>query len=181
MPQQKNTTALDKYMFPSDAPISQGTLPPIEIPYEWGLRQKIQTRQAKLSKINLGTFVQLSNTALTLGTLANNASADLTTSLTPQSPHAQVPNFAIAYVGVFIGTSSSSYDTTTQVYPTLGGSETAGNWDVRGDYDYNGVGGTLAGTISAWTGIIVNKSGATGTVQFITRWKYININSGTVT
>lgn len=176
------TSVLDKYGFPQDSPNSpEGTVADGHVPWKFGLQQKIQTRQMKASNVAIRSFVKLSNSALGLGTIANNATAFLTTSLTPQTPHATDPNFAIAYVGVFVGTSPSSYDSAQQIYPILGGSQSAGNWDIRGDYDYNGVGGTLSGTISVWHGMIKNTSGATGTVQFVTRWKYIDFNNGTVT
>lgn len=172
---------LDKYGFPLQSPITLGSLPEKIVAYQLGIQQRIQTKRIKTSAVSIASFVNfLSSTALALGTVSSGGSAFLSTTLTPQSPHATDPNFAIAYLGVFVGTSSSSYQAAQQLYPTVGGSQTPGKWDIRGDYDYNGANGTLSGTISAWNGVVINNSGATGTIQFVTRWKYINFNAGTV-
>jgi hypothetical protein len=156
---------------------TSGTL---QVPWEFSTNQQTQAKRTRTSQLQVKNFVQFTKPSFFLGTLANNGSMLISTSLTPQSPHATDSTFAIAQVGVFIGTSLASYNGSQQLYPTVGGSQTIGKWDIRGDYDYNGVNGTISGTISVWNGVVINNSGATGTIQFVSRWRYINYNSGTV-
>ena len=166
---------LNKNLLPIDTPITNQSGTP---PADFDVQQEVQGRLARFSTINIKNFVNLTPFGdFTLGTIPNGQSMNFQTALTPESPHQYDPNFAQAYVGLFIGTSDSDYDDDYQIYPKLGDAISPGDWDVKGDYDIDGVSGTFAGTISAWSCSVTNNSGATGTVQFVSRWKYLYYNS----
>lgn len=154
-----------------------GTIQPTkQAPWIFGFNQKIQTNRGKFSVINIQNAAMLSNNAVNYGTFANGSVLFLSTTLTPQSPHGTEINLAVPYVAIYQGSFVNSFDPNFQIFPTIGGSVTPFSYSVQGNTDWH----LYNGTTSAWGGAILNNTGATGTISFVTQWKYLNINSGTV-
>lgn len=170
--------SLDKYMFPMDAPASAGTLPPPQTPWQWGMYQKVQTRQVKVSKINVRNPGTISNLATTVGTAGAGSTLFVIDTLTPQPPHGTEMNFAVPYVAVYQGTSAVIAN---QIYPILGSNISYGSWTISSDFDWGTFSTSIPGSvISVYTTTIHNNMGASGTFFYANQWKYLNFNSGTI-
>lgn len=158
--------------------IGQKNLTPPKIPYVFGIQQGIESKYQKSSRLSIKTPGTLSNNAAGFGTFGNGGSLFLSTTLTPQTPHGSEMNFAIPYVAIYQGSYplSGTVDAHFQIYPTIGGSVTPFSYVVQGFFDWH----LTDGTISAWGGAIQNNTGSTGTITFITQWRYLSFNSGTV-
>lgn len=176
MKQQPNVT--NKYGQPLNAPIAQGTVSPAIPPWQYGVKQKIQAKQAKFSKINLTMPGTLSVSKIVTGTISAGSTQSITHSLAFQTPHAQDINYAIPYIAVYEGTAAIP---ARQIYPILGGSQSYGSYSISGGFDFNVFGTTLPGsTVSAYSLQIHNNMGGAGTYYYISQYKYFNFNSGTV-
>lgn len=176
---QINTTGLNQHNQPINAPIGQPTSPQQKYaPWQFGRTQKIAAKQIRLSKVNVKNSIQLSAQATAQGTFGNGQTLFLSTTLTPNPPHIYDINFAIPYIGIYQGTSANG---AFQIYPALGGSITPGAYTPIGNMDFQAFAQATPGSVeSAWSGYIINNSAGNQTILFVTEWKYINFNSGTV-
>lgn len=175
---QKNQTQLNSHNQPLNAPVSTPQIPTKYTPFNFGRSQKIQAKQIKLSKMNVKSFVQLSTLASAQGTFGNGQTLFLSTTLTPNPPHIYDINYAIPYIGIYQGTAAI---TANQIYPALGGSITPGAYTPVGDMDFQAFATATPGSVeSAWSGYVINNSAGNQTLLFVTQWKFINFNSGTV-
>lgn len=178
MSTNNNNAVLDKYNFPVDAPSSPGSLPPRQTPWQFGMNQKIQTRQIKVSRINVKLPGTISNVATATGTVGAGSTLFVTDTLTPQPPHGTDMNFAIPYVAVYEGTAAIP---NRQIYPLLGGSQSWGSYSFQNDLDWNTFGTSIPGSIISTSNLTIhNNMGAAGTFFYVSQWKYLNFNSGTV-
>lgn len=167
-------TIFDRYMMPLNSPITQ---PKSLSGYNFEYQNEMQGRFMRASLVNIKNFIQSSSVAVATGTFGNGQVLNLTTTLTPNPPHQFDQNFGDPYVSIYLGSYTSSFPGTAQIYPANGAGVTAGNFKTQGDLDFH----TYTGTNSSWSGIIINNSGATGTITFVTKWKFIQYNSTTQT
>lgn len=175
----KNQSQLNPYNQPLDSPIARPNVPPRYIPWQFGRTQGYQGRQVKVSKLNVKKPFQLSALATSQGTCGNGNTLDIVTTLTPNAPHANEINFGDPYIGIYQGTAANS---DFQIYPAIGGSITPGQYLVYGGLDFQLFAGTQPGSIiSAWSGYLTNVSAGNQTILLVTQWKFINMNSGSVT
>lgn len=177
MAQQNN---INPFGQPLNSPIdSQGQIPTPLVPWKEGIYQKIQSKQAKFSKINIKNPGTLSNQATSTGTIGAGSTLFVVDTLTPQSPHGTEMNFAIPYVAVYEGTAAVIAH---QLYPIIGASQNYGSYSITSDFDWGTFSTTNPGSvISAYTTQIHNNMGAAGTFFYVSQWKYLNMNSGTIT
>lgn len=163
---------LDKYGFPVGSPISPGTLPPVQTPWQWGMNQKIQTRAIKVSRSNIKSFQQQKTGTFASGTFADGGTLFLSSVLTPNPPHANEPMMGIAYAGVFLGTQATNNG---QLYPVMG-TANGTMFPMQGGLDFQ----RFDGTQPNWRGYVINHSGAAATIGLNVTWQYLWFNSGTV-
>lgn len=170
---------MDKYKNPIGAPISREKTPPTKYnPWEFGRNQKIAGKQIRISKLIVKSGFGLSLLGSAIGTITNGGTKRLQSILYPLAPHANELTFGMPYVALYQGTRALSGN---QIYPALGGSIGGTAYNVVGGMDYNNFGTFIPGSInSVWSGYIINNSGATGTILFVTQWKHINFNSGSI-
>lgn len=148
------------------------------VPWKYGIQQKLQVKQGKFSRINIKSPGTLSNQAIAIGTIGAGSTLFVTDTLTPQSPHGTEMNFAIPYVAVYEGTAATP---NRQIYPLLGGSQGWGSYSFQNDFDFNTFATASPGSvISASNLTIHNNMGAAGTFLYVSIWKYLDFNSGTV-
>lgn len=151
-----------------DSPV---TSPHRQSGFQFDMQSEVQGRFARLSSINIKNFILLSDNATGAGTLSNGQTAGLSSELTPAPPHQFDINFAVPYVAIYQGTTN---DANFQIYPTIGGSITPGQWTVQGALDWH----LYDGIKSSWGGAITNVSaGASKAILFITQWKWIIYNN----
>lgn len=160
----------DRFLMPQNSPITMGTPPNASVPWEFGIKQKYQGKQIRLSSITLRNFIQ--NSQVTSGTfgLSNGAGANLTTQITNNIPHQADPVLSLPHIGIYLGTAQVG---TNQIYPTY--QLTPGSYILWGGYDYQ----FFDGIKTAFTVQIGNLSGAAGTFFYIIQHKYITYNRGT--
>ena len=174
----KQYQQLNQYGQPIDAPIAQGTIAPPLPPWQDGVKQKIQAKQAKFSRINLTNPGTLSVAKTVTGTIGAGSTQQITHSLTFQSPHGTDLNFAIPYIAVYEGTAPI---TNRQIYPLLGTLQSYGTYSFQGGFDYEVFKSTIPGSVvSAYSLQIHNYATIAGTYYYISQYKYLNFNSGTV-
>lgn len=189
MPQKQRTpdpdraqqaTPTNQYGNPLGAPISRDKVPPEKyVPWEWGSRQKIATKQIRLSKVNVKNPGTLSNIATAQGTIGPGSTLFIIDTLTPLPPHINEMNFAVPQVAVYEGTAAVP---NRQIYPVLGGSQSYGSYSFQADNDWNSFVTTTPGSIiSAYNLTIHNNMGGAGTFFYVSQFKYFNFNSGTAT
>lgn len=172
MNDQKNAIILGQ------PPVRQEQPPTPMVPWKYGNTQKIQVKQGKFSRINIKNPGTLSNIATQTGTIGAGSTLFVVDTLTPQPPHGTDMNFAIPYVAVYEGTSAIIAN---QLYPILGGSKSYGSYTISSDFDWGTFSTFVPGSvISAYTTMVHNNMGAAGTFFYVSQWKYINVNSGTV-
>jgi|SRR6185437_2438372 len=160
-------------------PINNVPIPQSQVPWKFGINQRLQVKQAKFSKINIKSPGTISNSATLTGTIGAGSTQFITDTLTPQSPHGTEMNFAIPYLAVYEGTAAIP---NRQIYPTLGGSQSYGSYSFMCDNDWNTFStATIGSVISAFTMTIHNNMASPGTYYFVSQYKYLNLNSGTVT
>jgi hypothetical protein len=135
---------------------------------------EVQTRRVQASQIYIRNFVQLSSSASATGTIGNGTTLTLTSTLSPQTPHQFDPNFAVPFVALYQGTVAIG---SAQLYPKIGSGITPGAYTIQGGLDYH----TYDGTNSVWGGAITDNSAGNQTILFVTQWKWIWYNNGTVT
>lgn len=160
-------------------PFGQNPLPPKQVPWQWGQHQSIKAKQIKLSKVNIKNPGTLSNIATATGTIGAGSTLFVTDTLTPQAPHGTEMNFAIPYVAVYEGTAATP---ARQIFPVLGGSQSWGSYSFMADYDWNIFSTTVPGSVISDINLTIhNNMGAAGTFFYVSQYKYLNFNSGTVT
>ena len=171
---------INKYNQPIDSPIARPGVPQEKyVPWQFGRSQRIQGRQIKVSKLNAKNVLQVSQQATAQGTFGNGATLNISTTLTPNAPHANELNFATPYIALYQGTAAIPNN---QIYPAIGGSITPGQYLVYGDFDFNSFGTSQPGSIiSTWSGYITNVSAGNQSLLLVTQWKFVNMNSGSVT
>lgn len=169
----------NKYLQPLNSPIQ--TLTDVKIggipAWQFGVKQRIQTRRVKASALSLSNIASLSTNGVGRGGFTNGATLFLSSTLTPLAPIAQFLNFAVPFVAIYQGTNLVSPDPNFQIYPTIGGSITPFSYTVQGMLDWH----LYNGTTSAWGGAIQNNTGGSQQITFIVQWKLFNVNSGTQT
>lgn len=146
-----------------------------KVPWQFGIKQGIQAKHIRLSKLQIKNIVQLSNQSSASGTFGNGSVLFLTTALTPQAPQANEPNFAVPYIAIFQGTYASTPDNNYQIYPNIGGSITPFSYSVQGGLDL--AANSYNGTNSLWSGVIKNSTGTTQSITFVTEWKVLYYNN----
>lgn len=159
---------LNQYGLDNGSPISraQDTLA-----MDFETNYDVQLRQMRLSQSHNVNFINLSTPATATGSFTTGQKLFVTTSLTPNVPHQNYPNFALPYIAIYQGTINSA---AFQIYPVNGASVTFDNYKVIGDFDYQGLLGTS--NASFWSGEIENVAAGAVSVYFITQWKIINYN-----
>ncbi len=167
-------TKFDSYLQPKDAPIAN---PGKDVPWKLGVFQNLQQNRMRMSQVNVKNFVDLSGTASATGAIGNGTTLTLTTALTPNIPRQNDINYAIPYIAVYQGTQALQGN---QIYPTLGGSITPGAYTVQGGLDYQAFSTAVPMTNSVWRGNITDNSAGNQNVLFVTQWRWIIYNSGTV-
>lgn len=162
---------LDNHLMPTNAPITSGTPPTTSVPWEWGIKQKLQGKQFKMSRVNIKNFIQ--NSGITSGTfsLNNNAGVNLTTTIVMNVPHQADAVLSTPYVGVYLGTAQVAG---SQIYPA--NKFNPGSFTCWGGFDFQPFDGTNANV----TIQIGNTSGAAGTFFYAIQHKFITYNSGTI-
>ena len=166
---------LNSFLQPDSSPANDGNK---NVPWKQGVVQNIQQNRIRMSQANIKNFVMTSNTSSASGGISNGVTLFLDTTLTPLAPHQNDVNFAQLYVGVYQGTAAVP---AFQIYPQAGGSITPGAYTVGGDYNYTTFATATPQALSAWSGMITNNSAGAQTIYFITQWKYLQYNNGTVT
>lgn len=132
----------------------------------------IKTDYLDASKINLGEFIKRAQLVSATGTFSSYASFDLSTTISYNTPHADLRMGATPYVAVYQGT---AIDTDEQIFPTLGANVTAGRYDVTGAFNYDGWNGTQ----SRWSCILTDTNGtSTQAFHFVARWVYPDYRTG---
>lgn len=153
-------------------------VPPGTVPWQFGFNQKIQTKRMKFSVVNINNPGTISNQAVQTGTAGAGSTLFVVDTLVPQPPHGTAMNFAIPYVAVYQGTSAIINN---QIYPILGSNINYGSWSIQSDFDFGTFSTFNPGSvISAYTTTVHNNMGAAGTFFYVSQWKYLNLNSGTV-
>lgn len=148
------------------------------VPWKYGIKQKIQVKQGKFSRINVKNPGTVSNAATAIGTIQAGSTLFVIDTLTPQSPHGTEMNFAIPYIAVYEGTAAIP---NRQIYPVLGGSQSWGSYSFMADNDWNTFGTTIPGSVISTINLTIhNNMGGAGTFFYVSAWKYLNFNSGTV-
>lgn len=159
-------------------PIGQNSTVIPVVPWKYGIQQKIQVKQGKFSRVNIKSPGTLSNQATATGTIGAGSTLFVTDTLTPQSPHGTEMNFAIPYLAVYEGTSAIP---NRQIYPLLGGSQNWGSYSFQNDFDWNTFSTITPGSIISVANLTIhNNMGGAGTFFYVSQWKYLNMNSGTV-
>ena len=152
-------------------------LPTKQIPWQWGQQQKIQAKQVKLSRVNIKFPFQRSAQANASGSIGNGITLTFNTTLTPQSPHANEMNYAIPYVAIYWNTAGNG---NLQIWPTLG-TIPGTAFTVQAGYDWHLWSAQTPGSvISSFSGAITDNNMGNGTIQVVTQWEFINLNTGTV-
>ncbi len=177
MARQDNT--INDYGQPLDSPINQqGSLPTPVVPWKYGINQKLQYKQGKFSRLNIKNPGTNSNQASLTSTIGAGSTQFITDTLIPQPPHGTEMNFAIPYVAVYEGTAATP---NRQIYPILGGAQNYGSYAFQCDNDFNTFSTILPGSvISVFTMQIHNNMASPGTFFFVSQFKYLNFNTGTV-
>lgn len=171
-------TPTNTHFQPADAPISQGSTPPIVVPWKYGVGQKIQGKQITSSSLVIKSPGTLSTLNTLLSTIGAGSTQFLTYTLTTQAPHGTELNFAIPYVSCYEGTSALP---SRQVYPILGTAQKYGTYTISGDFDYNNFATASSGSvISSYSLMVHNNDAGAGTYLFVSQYKYLNFSSGTV-
>ena len=151
-----------------------------QVPWEFGINQRIQTKQIKTSRVNIKNAIILSAGANTTGTIGAGSTSIITNTLTPNIPHANEINFAMPFAALYQGTAAIQAN---QIWPTLGASGTWGNWTIQAGYDYDNFAfRTTPGSVNSNLLLTIhNNQGIAGTVYYISIFKYLQYNNGTVT
>lgn len=168
---------LNQFLQPKDAPVANaGTA----IPWKRGILESIQQNRVVMSQANIKNFLNLSSFAVAQGSLGTGVTANVTTQLTPNTPHQFEMNFGDPYVALYEGTAIS---TNNQIYPFNGSNVTPSDWLVEGGaFDLEKYTGVGTNTAWSWWGMkVTNKSGSGKSIYFVTQWRYIQYNNGTVT
>ncbi len=159
-------------------PIRQNDSVTPVVPWKYGVQQKIQAKRAKFSQINVKNPGTVSNIASATGTIGAGSTLFVIDTLTPQTPHGTEMNFAIPYLAVYEGTSAIP---NKQIYPILGGSQSWGSYSFQNDLDWNTFATASPGSVISVNNLTIhNNMGAAGTFFYVSQYKYLNFNSGTV-
>lgn len=169
----------NKYLQPIGSPVDGVTNAQVkQVPWEWGINQKIQAKQVRLSRANIKFPFQLSDQATGSGVIGNGTTLNFTTTLTPNAPHANEINFAIPYVAIYWNTAGIG---TAQIWPQLGAGVPGTAFTVTAGFDWHlfslGVPGSV---IASFSGNITDNSMGNGTIQLVTQWEFINFNTGSM-
>lgn len=153
-------------------------LPQSQVPWVYGQLQKLQAKRIKLSSIQIKNPGTISNQATATGTVQAGSTLFVIDTLTPQPPHGTEMNFAIPYVAVYQGTSANAANL---IYPGMGSNISYGSWTINSDFDFFNFSNTNPGSVtSVYNTIVHNNMGVAGTFFYISIWKYLNLNNGTV-
>lgn len=167
-----HSAILDKYGFPVDSPVTNPPIPQGVVPWKQGVEQSIQTRKVKSSFGDIKTIQKQLTGSYASGTFADGGTLFLTSTLTPNPPHALEPMFAIPYPAIYLGTAASG---SGQLYPVLG-TANGTMFPINASLDFQ----SFNGTAPKWRATIINHSGAGATVGFNITWQYLWFNQGTV-
>jgi hypothetical protein len=172
------TAQLDKYGFPVNSPISPGTIGDSEIPWRFGIRQKIQAHKIRASTgqfHNLsGTFsgttvltnVTVTSSVVQTGTISNNLIVGGTVTLT---------NFTNGTAANILSSGGTANNQTMGTPKIVGGT-------IDG-----AVFGTPSGTVNPLAYLINGTAGASGSVIYVktvspgTTFGTMNFNNGIIT
>jgi hypothetical protein len=130
-----------------------------------------QLKNIRLSNVAIKNFVKQSNIGTASAPFTTGQVLYMTTVLTPLFDFKNFPNFAIPYVGVYQNVISG----TSQIYPGQSTEIGTAKYRIFGANDV-----AMNGTNSVWKGIIENVSAGSVTIYFVTKWKYLAYNGGTV-
>lgn len=140
-------------------------------PLEFSGNYTVQGKNIRMSKVNLGNFVKVSNVATAIGTFTTSQSFDIATTITHAIPHADKRVFGIPHVSFYQGTVAG---TANEIWPRIGTAVTLGRYDVSGAHEYE-----EWGTVEdRWAAIITDTNG-TSTQDFMVKvlWSYIDYNA----
>jgi hypothetical protein len=175
-----NAPQINQYQQPLNSAVARQKTPsPKFTHYNFGAKQKIQAKQIRMSKANVLGLIQLSALGSAIGTCTTGQTLYLQSILQTSIPHNYDFNFALPYLAIYQGTAMVAG---SQVYPTTGTGITPGAYTITGGYDLNTFGTLLPGSVaSVWSGLVVNNSAGSFPLLFVSRWKWINFDNGTVT
>lgn len=170
---------LNIYLQPVGSPVDNVTDAQLKhVPWEWGINQKIQGKQIKMSKVNIKKPFFLSAQATGSGVTGNGTTLNFNTTLTPNAPHVNEMNFAIPYVAIYWNTAGIG---TAQIWPKLGSGISGTAFTVTAGFDWHLFSAGIPGSvIASFSGNILNNSMGNGTIQLVTQWQFINFNSGSM-
>ena len=137
---------------------------------------EVKSDRLDVSKANLGEFIKLSGSGTALGTFSTSQALNLTSTLTYNTPKANVLTYGRPAVGIYQGAGTAAG---SQIYPIRGTGVTLGRYDViGGEIDYSNYNGTAV----EWRGMIVDTNGTSSQViTFATRWLYTDYQTGNAT
>lgn len=161
---------LNPFLQPNDSIPAKQTIS--QVPWKFGYNQSIQSKQMRLSSVNLSKSVL--NSTFSSGTfgIANNTTINLTTKITNNTPHGLDPTFSLPHIGLYQGTAQVG---SLQIYPALGNGIATAKYVCWGGYNYQ----SFDGIVTAWTVSISNTSGGSQTIYYAIQHKYLQTNSGT--
>lgn len=173
-------TILDKFYMPQNAPISAGSIQPKQVPWEFGINQKIQSKFLRTSAINIKHFVTTSNSASsTLSNFLPGNTASFFTKLTANIPHQTDLNFAMPFTMIFQGLNGSAL-VDHQIYPSLGNAISGTAYQTQSGLDYLNSGvdtNPINPDFSFYNINVYNNTGGTQTLYFFSIWKYLIYNN----
>lgn len=133
---------------------------------------EVQTKKIRASRVDIQEFIQNSEIATASGTFGNGQAVTVSTTLTPQVPFQNDPNFAIPYVAMYEGTAAVG---SMQIYPRQGAGISVGDYNIYSGFDIS----SFNGTNSVWRAHVENVAAGDVDIYFQSQWKYIYYNAGT--
>lgn len=135
---------------------------------------EVQAKTVRAGRLNITQFVGQSGAAAATGAFTTGQRLNLQTSLTPNPPFADKPNFAVPAIAIYQGTAING---DFQIFPTAGGSIGVGKYIVTGGLDWH----STNNIDSVWSGVIENVSAGSVSVTFVSSWKFIDYVPNTQT
>lgn len=132
---------------------------------------EVQTKRVKSSTMEIENFIRNSTTGTIGLSVDNNQTANITFTLSPKVSFKSNQNMALVYAAVYEGTSAVAG---SQIYPSVGGSQTGTAYEVRSGYEYD----SAHGTNTVFTVAVTNKSGGSKNIYYRANAVYIQERYG---